>query len=114
LIALAMGMRTAMLGRQGFQHAGQRCLNAAGYLRARIENLDGFELPYAAPVFNEFVVRSKGPDAREVVARLLKRRIIAGVDLGRFRDEWRKDLLIAVTELHGREDLDRLVESLAS
>jgi glycine dehydrogenase subunit 1 len=114
LIALAMGMRTAMLGREGFRQAGQRCLNAASYLRARIESLEGFELPYAAPVFNEFVVRSKGPDAREIVSRLLKRRVIAGVDLGRFRKEWRKDLLIAVTELHGREELDRFVESLAS
>jgi len=114
LIALAMGMRTAMLGRQGFQQAGQRCLNAAAYLRTGIERLKGFELPYAAPVFNEFVVRSKGPDAREIVDRLLERRIIAGVDMGRFRDDWRKDLLIAVTELHSREELDRLIESLAS
>jgi hypothetical protein len=40
--------------------------------------------------------------------------IIAGLDLGRFREEWRKDLLVAVTELHAREDLDRLLAALAS
>jgi len=97
-----------------FQQAGQRCLNAARYLRAEIEKLDGFEIPYSAPVFNEFVIRSRGPDARELVSRLLGKQILAGVDLGRFRQDWRKDLLIAVTELHRREDLDRLVESLAS
>lgn len=114
LIALAMGMRTAMLGRQGFQQAGQRCLNAAHYIRAGIEKLDGFEVPYAAPVFNELVIRSKGPDASEVLSRLAERDIIAGLDLGRFRDEWRKDLLLAVTELHTRDDLDRLLKALAS
>jgi glycine dehydrogenase subunit 1 len=114
LIALAMGMRTAMLGRQGFLQAGQRCLNAAHYLRAGIEKLDGFELPYAAPVFNELVVRSKGPDASEVIGRLLEHNIIAGVDLGRFQDHWRNDLLLAVTELHTRNDLDRLLEALRS
>jgi len=113
LIALAMAMRTAMLGRQGFRQAGQRCLNAARYLRNRVEKLEGFEIPYAAPVFNEFVVRSQGTDARELVSRLLERGIIAGVDMGRFRTDWRTDLLIAVTELHSREELDRLVESLA-
>ncbi len=113
LIALAMAMRTAMLGRQGFQEAGQRCLNAAHYLRAGIEKLEGFEVPYAAPVFNELLVRSRGPDASEVLSRLLERQIIAGVDLGRFRDEWRKDLLVAVTELHTRPDLDRLLDALA-
>ena len=114
LIALAMGMRTAMLGKQGFLQAGQRCLNAAHYLRAGIEKLDGFELPFAAPVFNELVVRSKGPDASEVVRRLLEGNIIAGVDLGRFQDDWRKDLLLAVTELHTRADLDRLLKALGS
>jgi len=113
LIALAMSMRTAMLGRQGFQRAGQRCLNAASYLRAGIKKLEGFEIPYSGPAFNEFVVRSKGPDACDIVSRLLQRRIIAGVDMGRFRDDWRQDLLIAVTELHSRGDLDLLVESLA-
>jgi glycine dehydrogenase subunit 1 len=113
LIALAMGMRTAMLGRQGFQQAGQRCVNAAHYLRAGIEKLEAFEIPYGAPVFNEFVVRSQGPEASLVLARLLEHGIIGGVDLGRFRDEWRQDLLIATTELHTREDLDHLLDALA-
>ena len=114
LIALAMAMRTAMLGRQGFQQAGQRCLNAAHYLRSGVEKLDGFEIPYSAPVFNELVVRSAGSDARDIVASLSKQGIIPGVDLGRFRDEWRKDLLIAVTELHTKNDLDRLLDALQS
>ncbi len=113
LIALAMGMRTAMLGRQGFQQAGQRCVNAAHYLRTGIEKLEAFEIPYGAPVFNEFVVRSQGPKASVVLARLLERGIIGGVDLGRFRDEWRQDLLLATTELHSREDLDHLLDALA-
>lgn len=113
LIALAMAIRTAMLGRQGFREAGERCVDAAHYLRAGLEKLDGFEVPYSAPVFNELVVRSQGPDARALVARLAKEGIIAGVDLGRFRDAWRKDLLIAVTELHTRSELDTLLSSLA-
>jgi glycine dehydrogenase subunit 1 len=113
LIALSMGMRTAMLGRQGFQQAGQRCLNAAHYLRAGIAKLEDLEIPYAAPIFNELVVRSRGPRASEIVSRLLEQGMIAGIDLGRFRDDWRQDLLIATTELHTRDDLDRLLQGLA-
>jgi glycine dehydrogenase subunit 1 len=45
---------------------------------------------------------------------LAKEGIIAGVDLGRFRDAWRKDLLIAVTELHTREELERLLTALSN
>ena len=112
LIALAMGIRTAMLGRAGFEQAGRRCLDAAYYLRAAVQDLDGFEIPYAAPVFNELVIRSKGPDASDIVAALAKQGIIAGIDLGRFDDAWRKDLLVAVTELHAKDDLDRLIDAL--
>jgi len=113
LIALAMGIRTAMLGRIGFQEAGQRCLNAAVYLRAGVEKLDGFEVPYSAPVFNELVIRSKRDDASDVLRRAIERGVIAGVDLGRFKPEWRRDLLVAATELHTRDDLDRLLAALS-
>jgi len=112
LIALAMGIRAAMLGKQGFIQAGERCLSAAHYLRAGLERLDSIELPYSAPVFNELVVRFTSTLASQVVARLAECDILAGVDLGRFRDDWKHDLLIAVTELHTREDLDRLLDAL--
>jgi len=112
LIALAMGIRTAMLGKRGFIQAGQRCMSAAHYLRTGIERLNGIELPYSAPIFNELVARFTSVPASEVVGRLAERDILAGVDLGRFRDDWKHDLLIAVTELHTREDLDRLLEAL--
>jgi glycine dehydrogenase subunit 1 len=113
LIALAMGIRTALLGKRGFIEAGQRCLNAAHYLREGLEKLAGIELPYSAPIFNEQVVRFANAPASKVVGRIAERDILAGVDLGRFRDEWKHDLLIAVTELHTREDLDRLLDALA-
>jgi glycine dehydrogenase subunit 1 len=114
LIALAMAIRTSMLGRKGFVQAGQRCLDAAHYLRSGIEKLEGFELPYSAPFFNELVVRSRDRDAKDLIADLVGRGIVAGVDLGRFRESWRRDLLVAVTELHRREDLDRLLSALAA
>ncbi len=114
LIALAMAMRTAMLGRQGFRQAGQRCVDAAHYLRNAVQKLDDFEVPYSAPVFNELVLRSKRESAASIVAKLAAQGIIPGVDLGRFRKEWRQDLLVAVTELHSKEDLDRLLTALAS
>ncbi len=112
LIALAMGIRTAMLGKQGFSRAGRRCLNAAHYLRDRVAEIDGVGVAYDTPVFNEQVLRFENETAAAVVARLSEQDILAGVDLGRFRPDWRHDLLLAVTELHTREDLDRLLSAL--
>jgi glycine dehydrogenase subunit 1 len=47
-----------------------------------------------------------------VCAALETERIIAGLDLGRIDARFADRLLIAVTEKHRREDLDRLVEAL--
>lgn len=114
LIALAFCIRTAMLGRTGFEQAGETCLRAAAYLEGRLKELDGYELPYGAPTFNELVVRRTAGKAGPMLAALAAQGILGGVDLGRFRAEWDHDFLVAVTEKHSKEDIDRLVDALAS
>jgi glycine dehydrogenase subunit 1 len=112
LIALAMVIRTALLGRKGFEAAGRLCLSRATYLKERLRATDAFELPYAGPTFNEFVVRRKGGAAAPLLASLADKGVLAGVDLGRYRPEWASDFLVAVTERHAKADLDRLVDAL--
>ena len=114
LIALAFAIRVAMLGRKGFEQAGESCLAGAEYLKKRIGELDGFELPYGATTFNEFVVRRTEGLAAPLLAALAAQGILAGVDLGTFRPEWERDFLVAVTERHSKADLDRLADALAS
>ena len=113
LVALAMAIRTSILGRQGFVQTGQRCVNAAEYLRAEITRMDGFSLPYTATVFNEFVVRAERSTAAKALHRMLEHGIIGGVDLGKFDKSWCQDFLVATTELHPRDDLDRWLTTLA-
>ena len=113
LVALAFTMRTAMLGRQGFEAVGRVCLSRTEYLKARLLETGRFSLPYAAPTFNEFVVRRSDGKAAPLLAALAAHGIHAGVDLGRFDPEHDRDLLIAVTERHAKADLDRLVDAMA-
>ncbi|HJK98195.1 MAG TPA: aminomethyl-transferring glycine dehydrogenase subunit GcvPA [Polyangiaceae bacterium LLY-WYZ-14_1] len=116
LIALAMTIRTALLGREGFVQTGRMCLSKAEYLKARLDGLPGIDLPFAGPTFNEFAVRrTDGGTAAELVGALSRSQgILAGVDLGRFDPNRADTLLVAVTEKHRREDLDRLVDAVAS
>ncbi len=114
LIALAMVIRTALLGRRGFDHVGRLCLAKAEYLKSRIRGTSTLALPYSAPTFNELVVRRKSGPIAPVLERLAGEGILAGVDLGRYRPEWAGDTLVAVTERHSKADLDRLVDALAS
>ncbi|MCA9580834.1 MAG: aminomethyl-transferring glycine dehydrogenase subunit GcvPA [Myxococcales bacterium] len=114
LIALAMTIRTAMLGKQGFRSTGERCFANAEYLKAEIGKLKGFAIPHAAPTFNEFVVRVEDGSAKDVLARLAGQGILGGVELGMLLPDRPRDILVAVTERHTREDLDRLVSALAN
>ncbi|HJL17089.1 MAG TPA: aminomethyl-transferring glycine dehydrogenase subunit GcvPA [Sandaracinaceae bacterium LLY-WYZ-13_1] len=114
LIALAFTIRTAMLGRRGFEQVGRLCLSRAEYLKKRIDELERFSVPAGAPTFNEFVVRREEGKAAPLLAALAAKGVLAGLDLGRFYPERDHEILVAVTERHDRASLDRLVEALGS
>ena len=112
LCALAVCIRMCLIGKQGFVELGKQCHSRAEYLKGKIGKLPGFELPYSAPTFNEFVVRRTQGDAAPLLAALQARGVLAGVDLGRFDASLKDRFAVAVTERHTRADLDRLVEIL--
>ncbi len=112
LIALAFAIRTAMLGQRGFRAAGELCLARAEYLKSEIRKLPGYALPLPAPTFNEFVVERRQGSVSELLSRLEQRGILGGVPLGRFEPARSQQFLVAVTERHGRADLDRFVAAL--
>lgn len=115
LLALAFTIRLSLLGKAGFVQVAEQCLSKAHYLRSRLLELPGIEEGFeGATIFNEFAVKlsSKRGSAQQVLRRLESMDILGGVDLGRFSSEHKEKLLIAVTEQHQKEDLDRLVDAL--
>jgi glycine dehydrogenase subunit 1 len=114
LIALALTIRMSLLGKSGFIGVAERCLAKARYLESAILALPGYAPGFdEAPYFNEFAVKVRGGNAARVVESLEAHGIVAGFDLGRADPAFADRLLIAVTENHRREDLDRLVTALA-
>jgi glycine dehydrogenase subunit 1 len=114
LLALAFAIRCSMLGKTGFVEVARQCLAKASYLRTEIQKLDGYALGFSdAPFFNEFTVRVRGGDASAVCRKLEQQGILAGFDLGRVSPARKDLLLVAVTEKHGRAELDRFVAALA-
>jgi glycine dehydrogenase subunit 1 len=113
LIALSLTIRMSLLGKRGFVEVAEQCLAKARYLRSAILALPGYAAGFAdAPFFNEFAVKVRGGSAARVVERLESEGIVAGFDLGQADAALADRLLIAVTENHQREDLDRLVRAL--
>src|SRR5215216_628357 len=83
LFALMATVYLATMGRRGVQEVARQNLQKAHYAASEIARLDGFDLRFTAPFFNEFVVRTPQP-ATEVINRVLDKKMIAGVALDTF------------------------------
>src|SRR4051812_26358071 len=112
LIALAATIYMTTMGRAGLQEVAAHCAQKAAYARKAISAIEGFSIPYSAPVFNEFVVRA--PAAAEGLLRSLAsgHNVTGGLALSRYFGERPNDLLVCVTETNKRADIDALVEGL--
>jgi len=111
LNALASAVCMSALGKNGLQELAKLNIQKAHYAKNQIAKLSGYEIPFNQPFFNEFVVKTPRP-VNEILESLLKEDIIAGYDLGRDYPEFKDHLLIAVTDLRTKEEIDRFVSRL--
>jgi glycine dehydrogenase subunit 1 len=114
LVALAFAIHMSLLGKRGLVEMARLNLSKAEYAKKQIAALRGFSLAYSGPTFNEFTVKVRGGDARKIVDALSERGIYAGVPANApgLMSGHDDHLIIAVTERHGRADIDRLAKSL--
>jgi glycine dehydrogenase subunit 1 len=112
LMATAVTIKMCMLGKAGFIDTAKQCLAKAEYVKRKIAALSGYSLRYSAPTFHELTVCVRGGDAAHLTRTLAEGGLIAGLDLGRVDPTRKGELLLAVTEMHSRKDLDRLVDAL--
>jgi glycine dehydrogenase subunit 1 len=111
LCALVTTIFMSLLGKQGLREMAEQNLAKAAYARQQLSRLKGVSLVFSGPVFNEFVVRCHEPVA-EVLGRLEKNNILAGIPLGEDYPELADCILVCVTEQNPREDIDALVMAL--
>jgi len=113
LIALAATVYMETMGKKGLQEVAMQNAQKTAYAAKKIQEIEGYSLPFSAPKFNEFVVRSP-QDAGELLEKLrTEKGIIGGLALSRYYSENPNDFLVCVTELNTKEQIDNLVESLA-
>ncbi|SFA41996.1 glycine dehydrogenase subunit 1 [Anoxybacillus pushchinoensis] len=110
LNALAASVAMTALGKRGVKEMATMNIQKAHYAKEAFVNA-GFHVVFSGPFFNEFVVRLSKPVA-EVNKKLLEKGIIGGYDLGRDYAELQHCMLIAVTELRTKEEIDMLVKEL--
>ena len=114
LIALAATVYLETMGRKGIQEVAQHCIQKAAYAARKISSLPGFSLPFTGPRFNEFVVRAPVNAVKLLAQLALEKDIDGGLALSRFLPDHSNDFLVCVTETNTREQIDALVNGLAS
>ncbi|HEU5162200.1 MAG TPA: aminomethyl-transferring glycine dehydrogenase subunit GcvPA [Thermoanaerobaculia bacterium] len=111
LIALAANMYLSLMGKNGLREVATQCLQKAAYLRDALKKTGKVEFPFEGPVYNEFAIRTKRP-AKDLLDDLENQNILGGARLGRWYPELANDVLVAVTELNTREQMDEFAAAV--
>lgn len=110
LMALAAAVYLAALGKRGLKHVAELCYHKAHYAASAIGKLKGYSLVFAQPFFKEFAVRCPLPPS-QINQALFEKKIIGGLDIGHLS---KNTMLMCVTEMNSRQEIDRLVRTLGS
>jgi glycine dehydrogenase subunit 1 len=112
LLALASAVYMSVLGRQGMQQVANLCYQKAHYAAGELSKIEGMGLCFTEPFFHEFAL-CVGRPVEEVNAHLLEHGILGGYDLGQDYPALKDHMLVAVTEMNSKEEIDTLVEVLS-
>ena len=111
LMALRATIHMGLLGRLGMREVAELCVQKSHHAARLAGGIPGYALAFEAPFFREFVLRCP-LEARKVIETGLEFGVRPGINLGRFRPEWKDLLLVAVTELRDRDEIERWAGAL--
>jgi glycine dehydrogenase subunit 1 len=104
ICTLIAAMYMASLGGSGLAELARLNFHKAEYFKAALR-ARGAKIVFDGPTFNEFVVEFK-EDFRPARERLLAKKIVAGLELGRYYPAHAGRYLFCVTETVGKEVMD--------
>lgn len=113
LMALAAAVYMSLMGRNGLKKVATLNFHKAHYAAKEIDKINGYKVLDDKVFFNEFAVKCLKPVA-EINAALIDNGIIGGYDLGQEYPHLKDYMLIAVTEMNSKEEIDLFVEVLRS
>ena len=113
LMALAACVYMSLMGRNGLKKVSKLNYHKAHYAAQEIDKIDGYKVLNEKTFFNEFAVKCLRPVA-EINDMLIENGIIGGYDLGQDYPHLKDHMLIAVTEMNSKEEIDLMVEVLRS
>lgn len=117
LWGITAGVYLALMGPRGMVEFGEGMMARTRYAIERLGAVPGVRVPFGpSHHVKEFVVDvgGTGRSAAAVLAGLLERGIFGGVDLSAAFPALGQAVLVCVTEVHTKADIDRLADELAA
>jgi glycine dehydrogenase subunit 1 len=112
LNALAAAIYLTAMGKYGLRTVAELSYHKAHFAASLIGKIPGYEIVSQWPFFKEFVVHGSQPVA--AINRLLldEYGIVGGYDLGQDYPELKDCMLLCVTEMNSRPEIELLAEAL--
>lgn len=101
----------ALLGKEGLAEVAKLCHSKAEYAKKKLAAIDGVKIVNEGATFNEFVVKLP-KKAEKVCEKLAVKGILAGIPFDHFVKGKDKKLLVAVTELRTKDEIDAFADAL--
>ncbi len=111
LCALMATIYLSCLGREGLREVAMMNLSKAEYAKKAAATIKGCGQRFSGPTFNEFVLEIDH-DPEEVLGEMRREGIIGGLALSKFYPELNRHLLVTVTEMNTKEEIDRWAKAL--
>ena len=111
LCALVALVYLTLVGKHGLRELAELCNSKACYARKRLLEIPGIKQKFKSPIFNEFVLELP-IDAEDAVSKLMRKRIMAGLPLGRYYKNMKNCMLVALSEKRTKKEIDFFVASL--
>lgn len=112
LNALAASVAMSALGKKGIREMAVKNVQKANYAKKQFKE-KGFDIVYDGPIFNEFVLKVDKPIS-QLSQHLLEKGFIAGYDLGKLDEKLHGHMLVCVTEVRTKEEIDQFVEEVGA
>jgi len=114
LWTIASAVYLSLMGPKGMKEIGEAIIKKSKYTQNLLSSLPGVSIKFSRPHFKEFLAdfSGTGKTVAQINAALLEKRIFGGKDVSGEHPELGACALFCVTEIHTKEDLNRLFLAL--
>ncbi|MEM6527296.1 MAG: aminomethyl-transferring glycine dehydrogenase subunit GcvPA [Chloroflexota bacterium] len=111
LMSVAAAAYLSLMGKHGIKKVATLSYHKAHYAAQQIDAIPGYSVDMSKPFFNEFMVKCP-VDVEQVNTTLIENGIVGDYDLSQDYDHMANTMLLAVTEMNRKGEIDALVNVL--